>query len=86
VRHDTQAQSPLQEMEQSEEMQRFREALQALSPKFRDVITLCGLQGKSYEEAAEILAVPIGTVRSRLNKARLLLKGLFMEDSIREGQ
>ena len=52
----------------------FRKALATLKPKFRDVITLCSLEGRSYEEAASVLSIPIGTVRSRLNKARLLLK------------
>lgn len=52
----------------------FPRALGALTPKFRDVLTLCGYEGKSYEEAALILDVPVGTIRSRLNRARLMLK------------
>lgn len=52
----------------------FLSALGVLAPKFRDVLTLCGYEGKSYEEAALILEIPIGTVRSRLNRARLMLK------------
>lgn len=52
----------------------FLMALGALAPKFRDVITLCGYEGRSYEEAAMILEIPVGTIRSRLNRARLMLK------------
>jgi len=52
----------------------FHRALGALAPKFRDVVTVCGLEGRSYDDAAAILEVPIGTVRSRLNRARLMLK------------
>ncbi len=60
--------------EQSARETHFLKALGALAPKFRDVLTLCGYEGKSYEEAAVILEVPVGTIRSRLNRARLMLK------------
>jgi len=52
----------------------FRSALAALSPKLRDALVLVGLEGRKYEDAATILDVPVGTIRSRVNKARLLLK------------
>jgi|688.fasta_scaffold441152_2 RNA polymerase sigma-70 factor (ECF subfamily) len=48
----------------------FHQALAALSPKLRDVLVLCALQEKSYEETADLLSIPVGTVRSRLNSAR----------------
>lgn len=51
----------------------LRSALQELKPHFRDVVVLCCLEGKQYEETAQLLSIPVGTVRSRLNKARLLL-------------
>ena len=59
----------------------FRQALANLKPKFREVLTLCALEGKSYEDAAQVLAIPVGTVRSRLNKARLLLKAELQYES-----
>jgi len=62
------------ERENEELLASFRSALSYLKPKFRDVLVLCGLEGRSYQDAADILAIPIGTVRSRLNKARLLIK------------
>ncbi len=45
-----------------------------LSPKFREVIILRDIQNLSYEEIATILRVPIGTVKSRVNRARLRLQ------------
>lgn len=59
----------------------FKIALGKLNPIHRDVIVLCSLERKSYEEAAEILAIPVGTIRSRLNKARLLLRDLILEQT-----
>lgn len=73
--------SPVVEDEQQEErktlLKNFTEAFSRLKPKFREVISLCGLEGKTYEEAAQLLDVPVGTVRSRLNKARLTLKEMI---------
>ena len=56
----------------------FRRLLAKIPPKLREVLVLCGLEGKSYEEAATFLEIPIGTVRSRLNKARLVLKEAYL--------
>lgn len=44
-----------------------------LGERYQSVVTLVGFEGASYEEAAEVMRVPIGTVRSRLNQARILL-------------
>jgi RNA polymerase sigma factor (sigma-70 family) len=49
-------------------------ALNSLDVDFRTVIILCDLEGFTYEEMAKILDIPIGTVRSRLHRARNLLK------------
>ena len=49
-------------------------ALNALEVDFRTVIILCDIEGFSYEEMALILDVPIGTIRSRLHRARNLLR------------
>ena len=49
-------------------------ALNALPVDFRTAIILCDIEGFTYEEMAKILDIPIGTVRSRLHRARQLLK------------
>jgi RNA polymerase sigma factor (sigma-70 family) len=49
-------------------------ALNSLPVDFRTVIILCDVEGFTYEEMAKILDIPIGTVRSRLHRARMLLK------------
>ena len=49
-------------------------ALNALAVDFRTVIILCDLEGFTYEEMSKILDIPIGTVRSRLHRARNLLR------------
>src|SRR3954470_12220695 len=54
-------------------------ALNALEVDFRTVIILCDLEGFKYDEMAKILDIPIGTVRSRLHRARQLLKDKLSE-------
>ncbi len=54
-------------------------ALNSLDVDFRTVIILCDLEGFKYDEMAKILDIPIGTVRSRLHRARILLKEKLSE-------
>ncbi len=49
-------------------------ALNSLAVDFRVIIILCDIEGFTYEEISKILDIPIGTVRSRLHRARTLLK------------
>jgi RNA polymerase sigma-70 factor, ECF subfamily len=49
-------------------------ALESLPDQYRIVVTLCELESQSYQEAAEILNLPIGTVRSRLFRGRSILQ------------
>jgi RNA polymerase sigma-70 factor (ECF subfamily) len=51
----------------------LREAILTLPDHYREPVTLCDLEGKSYGEAAALLECPVGTVRSRLNRARSML-------------
>jgi RNA polymerase sigma-70 factor (ECF subfamily) len=59
-------------------------ALAELPEEQRRVILLCGLEGMSYEDAATILNIPIGTVRSRLSRGRDALRHLLTrtEDAV----
>ncbi len=52
----------------------IRDAVYQLSEKFKIVIVLRDIQGLSYEDISEIINVPIGTVKSRINRARLQLQ------------
>jgi RNA polymerase sigma-70 factor, ECF subfamily len=51
----------------------FEDCFAKLSQKLSQALLLSGLQGLSYEQAAEVMQIPVGTVRSRLNQARLLV-------------
>jgi RNA polymerase sigma-70 factor, ECF subfamily len=51
----------------------LRKALLTIQPKYREVIVLCDLEELSYEEAARHLGCALGTVRSRLHRARAVL-------------
>lgn len=61
-------------VERKREVEKLRHAISQLEPKYKEVVILCALEGLPYEEAAVILKIPVGTVRSRLNKARQTLK------------
>lgn len=65
---------PQRQVERRELERAIQQGLQRLDPKFRAVAVLVDLQGLSYEEAAEVLRVPVGTVKSRLARARLALR------------
>lgn len=56
-----------------EEIARVRQAVNSLPEGYREAVVLCDLEGMSYEEAATALDCPVGTVRSRLHRARALL-------------
>jgi RNA polymerase sigma-70 factor, ECF subfamily len=64
---------PLDLMSRAEAIEAVRRAVLALPERYREVVVLCDLQEVSYGEAAEILGCAIGTVRSRLHRARALL-------------
>ena len=64
---------PLDDLTRAETIDSVRKAVLSLPPKYREVVVLCELQDQSYVETAEILGCAIGTVRSRLHRARALL-------------
>lgn len=69
-------------VERQETVSRVRTAIAALPLGQRQVVTLVDLEDFSYAEVAEILAIPIGTVMSRLCRARGSLKELLLEPPV----
>ena len=76
---------PHEEMIREEERQLIRKALQILSTEHRMVIVMKEIDDMRYEEIAEVLEVPVGTVRSRLHRARSELK-VVLEKLQAEGE
>jgi RNA polymerase sigma-70 factor (ECF subfamily) len=60
-------------------LERVRAAMAGLPPEQREVLALVALEGLSYREAAEVLDIPIGTVMSRLGRARARLGAMIEE-------
>jgi RNA polymerase sigma-70 factor, ECF subfamily len=58
----------------ADERESLRRAIDRLPPEFREVIVLRELQGLSYKEISDVAAVPVGTVMSRLARARRRLE------------
>jgi len=67
-------------LEQAEQHQRVHRALQQLSSEHRAVLILKDMEGQKYEEMADVLGVPIGTIRSRLHRARAELRELLEKE------
>jgi RNA polymerase sigma-70 factor (ECF subfamily) len=63
----------LDDLTRAETIATVRAAVQSLPPAYREVVVLCELQGLDYAAAASAVQCPIGTIRSRLSRARALL-------------
>jgi RNA polymerase sigma-70 factor (ECF subfamily) len=59
--------------EKRERLEKVRAAVLGLPVEFRETVVLCDLEELTYEQAAQILDCPIGTIRSRLHRGRALL-------------
>ena len=64
---------PSAELTRSERVAMLRRAVIALPVRYREVVVLCDLEELTYAEAADALGCAIGTVRSRLHRARSML-------------
>ncbi|MGF1572850.1 MAG: RNA polymerase sigma factor [Sumerlaeia bacterium] len=60
-----------------EELTRLHECLECIDPEWKEILILRFLEDQTYEEMSEILKIPIGTVKSRLNRARRALKEIM---------
>jgi RNA polymerase sigma-70 factor (ECF subfamily) len=68
------AESPLDELEARELGSQIERAISRLRPEYRSCIILRHIEGRPYEEIAEILALPLGTVKTYLHRARAELR------------
>ena len=73
------ASDPDKALVRSDGKRALREAISRLSDKLRSVIVLHDVEGLSQEEVAEVLQVPIGTVKSRVSRARAELRHILRE-------
>jgi RNA polymerase sigma-70 factor (ECF subfamily) len=73
--------TPLEQLLRNETSEKVRICLAALAPHYRDVLILCELSELTYAEAAQVCGIDIGTVRSRLSRARMQ----FAQRLAREG-
>lgn len=64
---------PLEQMARNQTIEAVRRAVLSLPERYREVVVLCDLEEMSYAETAEVLNCAVGTVRSRLHRARALL-------------
>jgi RNA polymerase sigma-70 factor, ECF subfamily len=76
---------PLTELSRAETVASVRQAVLALPAHYREVVVLCELQEMSYAEAAGALNCAVGTVRSRLHRARSILTDKLTEQRARGG-
>ena len=67
------ASTPAIQAEKRERAEQVWAAVLDLPADFRDAVVLCELEERSYEEAAQMIGCPIGTIRSRLHRGRALL-------------
>jgi RNA polymerase sigma-70 factor (ECF subfamily) len=65
--------TPLDALTRAEDIDRVREAIHALPAERREAIVLCELQEMNYTDAAELVRCPVGTIRSRLHRAKAQL-------------
>jgi len=65
--------NPLESLSRGEAIETIRRAVLSLPPRYREVVVLCELQELSYADAASVLDCAVGTVRSRLHRARAML-------------
>lgn len=72
--------SPQRELEKKEAAEALRRGLAALTPEYREILTLRELEGYSYQELSRELGLEEGTVKSRLARARLALREFLQKD------
>jgi len=77
--------NPERLLEQDEASRFLRDGLQSLPPELKEAIILRDLEGMAYQEMADMLGIPEGTVKSRINRARLELARLLTKRRAQKG-
>lgn len=75
---------PLADLTRRESIDSVRRAVQVLPRRYREVVVLCDLEELDYQDAAVVLGCPIGTVRSRLHRARGLLLDKLLQERMKK--
>jgi RNA polymerase sigma-70 factor (ECF subfamily) len=70
---------PHADLVERQELSRLRRAILSLPEHYREALVLCGLEGLSYQDAAQALGCAVGTVRSRLNRGREMVATRMQE-------
>lgn len=83
--HEQPGQDPAGEFFHALVDDRILAAIDALPDEFREVVVLSDMEGFSYAQIAESLQVPVGTVKSRLSRARRQLQGALREYAVEAG-
>lgn len=73
--------TPEEALEQKEKAQLILKALERLTPEQKEIVILRDIQGFAYEEISEVLECSLGTVKSRINRARLRLREILLEQN-----
>ena len=76
---DEKVPNPQRVAEQMEASKFLQDGLRDLSPELKEAIILRDIEGMAYQDIAELLRVPEGTVKSRINRGRLELAKLLMK-------
>ena len=75
----------LDSLSKEQELRELHAAILSLPPNYREVVALCDLEGLDYSQAASHLGCPLGTVRSRLHRARAILAAKLQKRARRNG-
>jgi RNA polymerase sigma-70 factor, ECF subfamily len=78
--------TPLEKLLRDETAEKVRRSLAKIAPHYRDVLILCELSELSYAEAAQVCGIDIGTVRSRLSRARAQLAQRLAREGLLGGR
>ena len=79
----SQSANPMNRLEERETIDAVRSAIDQLPEEQRSIVCMRDIDGMDYSEIASVLDIPIGTVRSRLHRARLELKSIFERAGLR---